>query len=119
MNYKEWLSLGGAIPAVLSALYLGFTGAIDWDIALPIMLGGLGVLGIYPAITSVWFARFYLTSRTQIRSGKPSEFPLSSTCKLSPLILRCMATFLQIAVIPCRWELRSMSNALIACRWTT
>lgn len=52
MNYKEWLSLGGAILAVLSALYLGFTGAIGWDIALPIMLGGLGVLGIHPAINT-------------------------------------------------------------------
>ena len=52
MNYKEIISLGGAILAVLSALYLGFTGAIGWDLALPIMLAGLGVLGIHPAINT-------------------------------------------------------------------
>ena len=52
MNYKEILSLCGAGLAVLSALYLGFTGAIGWDVALPIMLGGLGVLGIHPAINT-------------------------------------------------------------------
>jgi hypothetical protein len=46
MNYKEILSLVGAVAAVLSALYLGFPGAISWDLALPIMLSGLGVLGI-------------------------------------------------------------------------
>jgi hypothetical protein len=52
LNYKEILSLVGAGAAVLSALYLGFTGAIGWDVALPIMLGGLGVLGIHPAINT-------------------------------------------------------------------
>jgi hypothetical protein len=52
MNYKEILSLLGAVAAVLSALYLGFTGAIGWDIALPIMLGGLSILGIHPAVNT-------------------------------------------------------------------
>ncbi len=52
MNYKEILSLVGAEAAVLSAHYLGFTGAISWDVALPIMLGGLGVLGFHPAINT-------------------------------------------------------------------
>jgi hypothetical protein len=52
MNYKEAISLLGAAAAVLSALYLGFTGAIGWDVALPIMLGGLAVLGIHPAVNT-------------------------------------------------------------------
>jgi hypothetical protein len=52
MKYKGILSLVGAVLAVLSALYLRFTGAIGWDVAVPIMLGGLGVLGIHPAINT-------------------------------------------------------------------
>ncbi len=52
MNWKELMSLLGAVLAVLSALYLGYTGAIGWDTSLPIILAGLGVLGIHPTFNT-------------------------------------------------------------------
>lgn len=52
LNYKEILSLGAGILTVISGLYLGTTGAIGWDVALPIVLSGLAVLGIHPAVNT-------------------------------------------------------------------
>lgn len=52
MNWKEGLSLGAGVLTVVSGIYLGMTGAISWDIALPIILSGLAVLGIHPNINT-------------------------------------------------------------------
>lgn len=44
--------MGGAVLTIVSSVYLGATGAIQWDVALPILLAGLGVLGIHPSFNS-------------------------------------------------------------------
>ncbi len=52
INWKEFISLGSAVLTVAAALYLGLSGAIQWDVALPIMLAGLGILGIHPTFNT-------------------------------------------------------------------
>ena len=52
MNWKEFISLGAGIITVLAALFLGATGQLPWDVALPILLSGLAVLGIHPSINT-------------------------------------------------------------------
>ena len=51
LNWPQLMSLGAGILTVCAALYLGLSGAIGWDTALPILLSGLAVLGIHPTIT--------------------------------------------------------------------
>ena len=52
MNFKEFGSLAMAVLTVLAGLFLGLTGQIGWDAALPIIMAGLAVLGIHPAINT-------------------------------------------------------------------
>ena len=52
MNWKEYMSLGGGVLTVIAALYLGVSGQLGWNVALPLLLAGLGVLGIHPAINT-------------------------------------------------------------------
>lgn len=46
------LSLAAAVLTVLAGLFLALTGQIPWDSAFPIILGGLAVLGIHPAVNT-------------------------------------------------------------------
>lgn len=48
LNWQQIVSLGAGILTVASSLYLGLSGALPWDTALPILLAGLAVLGIHP-----------------------------------------------------------------------
>ena len=53
LNWPQITALGAGILTVLAALYLGVTGAIQWDVALPILLAGLAALGIHPALNGL------------------------------------------------------------------
>lgn len=46
------LSLAMAVLTVLAGFLLAVTGQLPWDSALPIILGGLAILGIHPAINT-------------------------------------------------------------------
>jgi len=52
MNWKEAGSLLAAIATVLAAGYLAVTGQISWGDALPLILGGLAILGIHPIVNT-------------------------------------------------------------------
>ena len=46
------MSIAAAILTIIAGMWLGLSAQIPWDQALPIVLAGLGILGIHPTFNT-------------------------------------------------------------------